>query len=132
MKQLKKVEDLETSIRQLREEVQQFKLQREVLSVGLMSNTTVWNVAAEYFRMFRYGVRSRFLLSTMAASVMSEAGYGADALMENWSFTFGRLTITENTLHHAFPHLINDNESEERAGLARRLLGKQLVMRGAT
>ncbi|KAF4143539.1 hypothetical protein GN958_ATG07272 [Phytophthora infestans] len=76
--------------------------------------------------------------------------------MENWSFvskfhpdidvqlislenkgglvigkTFGRLTITENTLHHAFPHLINDNESEERAGLARRLLGKQLVMRGA-
>ncbi|ETL47664.1 hypothetical protein L916_02604, partial [Phytophthora nicotianae] len=177
MKQLKKVEDLETSIRQLREEVQQLKLQREVLSVGVMSNTTVWSVAAEYFRMFRYGVKSlglstqncalvatsspfqadaqrRFLLSTMMASVTSETGYGVDALMENWSFvtrfhpdidvqlmsleskgdglvmgkTLGRLTITENTLRHAFPHLVSDGG--ERAQLARKLLGQQLVMRG--
>ncbi|POM70867.1 Hypothetical protein PHPALM_12641, partial [Phytophthora palmivora] len=53
MKQRKKVEGLEASIQQLREEVQELKLQREVVSVGAMSNTTVWNVAAEYFRVFR-------------------------------------------------------------------------------
>ncbi|KAG3196500.1 hypothetical protein PC128_g7598 [Phytophthora cactorum] len=180
MKQLKKVEDLETSIQQLQEEVQQLKLKKVVISVGVMSNTTVWNVAAEYFRMFRYGVRvsglpsrsvavvatsspftaeaqRRFILSTMMASVTSETGHGVDALMENWGFvskfhpdidvqlvsleytadglvigkTLGRLTITENTLYHAFPHLIGAGEGEKRAEFARRLLGQQLVMRGA-
>ncbi|KAF1793839.1 Basic-leucine zipper domain [Phytophthora cactorum] len=161
MKQLKKVEDLETSIQQLQEEVQQLKLKK-------------------YFRMFRYGVRvsglpsrsvavvatsspftaeaqRRFILSTMMASVTSETGHSVDALMENWGFvskfhpdidvqlvsleytadglvigkTLGRLTITENTLYHAFPHLIGAGEGEKRAELARRLLGQQLVMRGA-
>ncbi|KAF1775790.1 hypothetical protein GQ600_9740 [Phytophthora cactorum] len=105
MKQLKKVEDLETSIQQL---------QRN-LSAGVMSNTTVWNVAAEYFRMFRYGLVS--------------LEYTADGLVIGK--TLGRLTITENTLYHAFPHLIGAGEGEERAELARRLLGQQLVMRGA-
>lgn len=84
MKQLKKVEDLETSIRQLREEVQQFKLQREVLSVGLMSNTTVWNVAAEYFRMFRYGVRSSDLSTQNYALVVTSSSLKAVSCFQLW------------------------------------------------
>ncbi|KAG6623255.1 uncharacterized protein IUM83_06263 [Phytophthora cinnamomi] len=167
MKQRQKMLDLESSIQQLREDIQELKLQREVLSVGVMTNTTIWNVAAEYFRLFRYGVQvpesasqhstmvlrpkaeaqRHFLLATTASSVVSESGYGTDALMENWSFvsryhpdidiqltclennaegfmvgrTLGRLTITENTLRNAFPHLV-DAEEEERIHLADKLL----------
>ncbi|OWZ21240.1 hypothetical protein PHMEG_0004244 [Phytophthora megakarya] len=180
MKQRRKVDDLEASIQQLREEVQELKLQREVITVGVMSNTTVWNVAAEYFRVFRYGVKPRelmnsnsvmmiqpaalradaqrsFLLSTMASTVVSETGYGVDSLMESWCFvskfhpdidieliclendedgfmvgkTRGTLTITENTIHHAFPHLIEDGAERERMELVDKLLGQQLIMRGA-
>ncbi|KAK1948581.1 hypothetical protein P3T76_000870 [Phytophthora citrophthora] len=172
MKQRKKVEDLESSIQQLREEVQELKLQREVITTGVMSGTTVWNVAAEYFRVFRYGVgasprmalpspfqvetQRSFLHSTMASNVMSETGFGVDALIDNWSFvttfhpdidvqlvslendadgfmvgrTLGRLTITENTLRNAFPQLLSDGMDTERVQLAARLLGQQVVMRG--
>ncbi|POM61176.1 hypothetical protein PHPALM_29848 [Phytophthora palmivora] len=196
MKQRKKVEGLEASIQQLREEVQELKLQREVVSVGAMSNTTVWNVAAEYFRVFRYGVRASEMTNTssvMVAQVPSfraeaqrsfllsqallwwlrshrfelkrsvvtydgiDCGCGVDALMENWRFvskfhpdidvqlvclendvdgfmvgrTLGTLTITENTLMCAFPHLIKDEKDRERMQLADKLLGQQLVMRGS-
>eukprot|EP00644_Phytophthora_capsici_P006000 jgi/Phyca11/97445/e_gw1.2.1209.1 len=144
MKQRKKVEDLETGIQQLREQVQELKMKREVITAGVMSNTTIWNVAAEYFRMFRFGVRStassfqaqvqrKFLYSTMVSNVTSETGIGVDALMDNWSFvttTLGRLTITENTLRNAFPHLLSDGQDEERTRLAAKLLGRQVVMRG--
>uniref|UniRef100_H3GMT3 Uncharacterized protein n=1 Tax=Phytophthora ramorum TaxID=164328 RepID=H3GMT3_PHYRM len=64
-----------------------------------MSGTTVWNVAAEYFRVFRYGVKApgwdaqvpvetqrSFLQSTMVPGVASDTGYGVDALIENWGF----------------------------------------------
>ncbi|KAL3673987.1 hypothetical protein V7S43_001672 [Phytophthora oleae] len=140
-----------------------------------MSSTTIWNVAAEYFRMFRFGVNASsrpgvvtpsssfqaeaqrsFLCSTMASNVISETGFGVDALMDNWSFvtkfhpdidvqlvclengadgfmvgrTLGRLTITENTLRNAFPHLLSDGLDTERAQLAHKLLGQQVVMRG--
>ncbi|GMF65829.1 unnamed protein product [Phytophthora lilii] len=177
LKQRNKVLGLEESIQKLQAEIQELKLQREVLSAGVMTNTTVWNVAVEYVRLFRYGVRAprtetlssdlvarpptqaqrSFLLATTMPAVVCETGYGADALMESWIFvsqfhpdidvnlkclensavglivgsTIGRLTITENTLRHAFPHLVDDSEGGERMQLAKKLLGQQLVMRGS-
>lgn len=107
MKQQKKVMNLEINIRQLREEVQQLKLQKEVISAGVSTITTVWSVAVEYFRLFRNGykapistlhplasngslqpressVQRDFFLATMAEDVAGDTGYGVESLMENW------------------------------------------------
>ncbi|POM73514.1 Hypothetical protein PHPALM_9633 [Phytophthora palmivora] len=111
MKQQRKVLDLEIGIRQLREEIQQLKLQKEVISACVPTNTTVWNVAAEYFRLFRNGykgpvvtlqpasstentmkslqsrdsfVQRDFFIATMAEDVAGDTGFGVQSLLDGW------------------------------------------------
>ncbi|GMF65825.1 unnamed protein product [Phytophthora lilii] len=110
MKQQKKVLDLEIGIRQLRDELQQLKLQKEVIFAGVTTNTTVWSVAAEYFRLFRNGfqgpmltqqssvadpsmgslqprqsfVQRDFFVATMAEDVIGDTGFGVESLLKNW------------------------------------------------
>ncbi|KAG7394318.1 hypothetical protein PHYBOEH_005363 [Phytophthora boehmeriae] len=104
MKQKKKLVDLEESIQQLREEIQGLQVQRQLVASGIPVNKTVWSVAAEYFRLFRHGVRApapgmvalgtpcppaasaqrTFLLTTMASDVAYGTVCGIEALLENW------------------------------------------------
>ncbi|KAL3673991.1 hypothetical protein V7S43_001676 [Phytophthora oleae] len=107
MKQQKKVLGLEIGIRQLRDEIQQLKMQKEVISAGVSTNTTVWSVAAEYFRLFRNDfkapmvmlqpstsessivsfqplVQRDFFIATMAEDVVGDTGFGVQSLLENW------------------------------------------------
>ncbi|ETI43992.1 hypothetical protein L917_02545 [Phytophthora nicotianae] len=110
MKQQKKVLDLEIGIRQLRDEIQHLKLQKEVISAGVSTNMTVWSVAAEYFRLFKNGykgpmatlhpsnvgsqnvslqrretfVQRDFFIATMCENVAGDTGFGVPSLLEDW------------------------------------------------
>ncbi|KAL3670641.1 hypothetical protein V7S43_003833 [Phytophthora oleae] len=102
LKQRKLVADLESSVECLTEEVQELEMQHRLVSYGLPTNTTVWAVAAEFFRLFRHGVRGPvlkqepstsipsqnqaqwdFVQSTMAADVTNGMVSGVHGLMEN-------------------------------------------------
>ncbi|OWZ00109.1 hypothetical protein PHMEG_00028777 [Phytophthora megakarya] len=110
MKQQKKVLDLEIGLRQLRDVIQQLKLRKEVISACVSTNTTVWSVAAEYFRLFRNGykgpivtlqsssmnspmvslqpresfVQRDFFIATMSEDVAGDTGFGVQSLLEGW------------------------------------------------
>ncbi|POM63681.1 Hypothetical protein PHPALM_20885 [Phytophthora palmivora] len=103
MKQQQKLVDLEGGIRQLRDEIQQLKIQKEVISACISTNMTVWNVAAEYFRLFRNGYKGpivtlqptsmenpmgslqpHFFIATMAEDVASDTGFGVESLLNGW------------------------------------------------
>ncbi|KAG7394319.1 von Willebrand factor A domain-containing protein 8 [Phytophthora boehmeriae] len=107
LKQKKLVQDLETSIQKLRDEIQQFKVQRQVLSIKVSTSTTVWSVVTEYFRLFRNGIESsnsatdppatlgsqhyskelvqrNFLQQTMTPDVTDGTVRGIDAFIKGW------------------------------------------------
>lgn len=75
----------------------------------MIENTTPWNVVAEYFRLFRYGLtvyvpvskrcrpydspnvyesrmHREFLEATMAPNVIVDGGQGVEARLERWRF----------------------------------------------
>eukprot|EP00644_Phytophthora_capsici_P011740 jgi/Phyca11/553001/estExt2_Genewise1Plus.C_PHYCAscaffold_500290 len=102
LKQRKLVADLEKSVKSLKEEVQELEMHHRLASYGLPTNTTVWAVAAEFFRLFRHGVKGPvlkqesstflpkhnqaqwdFMQSTMAADVTDGIVSGVQQLMEN-------------------------------------------------
>lgn len=166
---------LEDGIRLLREEVQQLELQRWLIDAGIPTENALWNVAAEYFRLFRNGykppvfvskkaavstktqqssgyyVQRDFLQGAMSPNVVCGAVWGVEALLEHWrvlSFYFPdidmeivrlekqdqdtllattkmKVTITEHTLRHAFPHLVGS------PALAAKLLEQHLTVRGS-
>lgn len=57
MRQRQLVTDLEDSIVQLREEIQELKHQRELIGRGVPTTSNLWGVAVEFFRLFRHGVK---------------------------------------------------------------------------
>ncbi|KAL3657730.1 hypothetical protein V7S43_017303 [Phytophthora oleae] len=91
--------DLEAMVEQFQEEIQRLEKQRQVVSFGIPTEETVWNIAAEYFRLFRHGyvapmaldegtrrshVQLEFLQATMSIDVMDDGVCGVDAHLENW------------------------------------------------
>lgn len=68
MKQLNKVTDLENGIQALKEEIQDLKLQRQVICFGVPERHTRWGVAAEYFRLFRNGIKALEIMNCPAKS----------------------------------------------------------------
>ncbi|EGZ27683.1 hypothetical protein PHYSODRAFT_469671 [Phytophthora sojae] len=102
-KQKNRVLDLENGIERLQQEIQELKLQRQIISIGVPGRQTKWGVAAEYFRLFRNGLRApsrmnlpvgtvaaefpvqrHFLQTTMTSDVVGSLGCGVDALLQNW------------------------------------------------
>ncbi|EGZ27681.1 hypothetical protein PHYSODRAFT_470113 [Phytophthora sojae] len=101
-----------------------------------------------------YNAQRDFLKSTMATDVTDGEVYGVEALLETWALqsvcyddidlqpvrleesprgsvlatTKGTLTINENTLRFAFPHLV---DSTEWSNLAVKMLGQRLALRGS-
>ncbi|KAG6623797.1 uncharacterized protein IUM83_01965 [Phytophthora cinnamomi] len=107
----KKIHDhactLEKDVALLREEIQVLESQCMRISHRILENTTPFNVAAEWFRLFRYGLNGyvpraelynpsgsggpcgsitqrEFVLATMTEDVAVHAGRGIDALLEGW------------------------------------------------
>jgi hypothetical protein len=102
-------------------------------------------------------VQLDFLRATMAPDVLYNAGRGVESIMRNWQYfslwfkdveleldglkrsgmdsliakTTTRFTITERTLSTVFPHLCGEAANDAYAGLADKLRGKTLVMRGS-
>ncbi|KAF4319353.1 hypothetical protein JM18_003205 [Phytophthora kernoviae] len=102
-------------------------------------------------------VQRNFLQATMSLDVIGETGCGVEALLETWKMitllhedidiqllrldqgaggslvatTKVKFSINEKTLRLAFPHLINADEAGNWSRLAAKLLGQQLVVRGA-
>ncbi|KAG7395489.1 hypothetical protein PHYBOEH_003719 [Phytophthora boehmeriae] len=87
----------EKDIRLLWEEIRKLELQRKSIAASAPTTTTPWNVAAEYFRLFRHGysaakpllahescVHLDFLRATMAPDVVDITSPNVEAMLENW------------------------------------------------
>ncbi|KAJ8533404.1 hypothetical protein ON010_g13849 [Phytophthora cinnamomi] len=160
----------------LRDEVKKLTLQYTSIAAQVATETTSWNVAAEYFRLFRRGsqtleptsparvyspsvqVQRDFLQATMAPDMPFGAACGVEAHLEIWrlcalchqdfDIRLGRLecldenslvatttctvVITIDTLHYAFPHLVQRDQSGNWSPLVTHLLGQTLVVHGST
>uniref|UniRef100_H3GNQ1 BZIP domain-containing protein n=1 Tax=Phytophthora ramorum TaxID=164328 RepID=H3GNQ1_PHYRM len=86
---------LESANSKLRQEIEELKLKRCSAHIGIPTTQTVWTVAMQYFRIFRFGLRSpppllrdfvlSFLQNAMAPDVTDGSICGVGALLENWS-----------------------------------------------
>ncbi|OWZ01136.1 hypothetical protein PHMEG_00027539 [Phytophthora megakarya] len=101
-KQQDYMETLEEENRQVQQEIQKLEQRRRAISSAIPTEKTLWNVAVEYFRLFRFGLRASdlssntqeknacvqldFLRSTMAPDVMYNAGRGVESIMRNWTY----------------------------------------------
>ncbi|GMF65826.1 unnamed protein product [Phytophthora lilii] len=61
-KQRLKLINLESSVQGLREHIQQLEQKRQVLYASMPTNSRMWGIAAEYFRLFRHGFRAPMLV----------------------------------------------------------------------
>ncbi|ETP41867.1 hypothetical protein F442_11165 [Phytophthora nicotianae P10297] len=106
MKQLNKMASLEDSVQVLKKEIQDLNIQRQVISFRASASHTRWGVTAEYFRLFRNGLKASlemerpstseivvpvvsqvqrdFLQTAMAPDVVGVIDYGVEALLHNW------------------------------------------------
>ncbi|EGZ18070.1 hypothetical protein PHYSODRAFT_499817 [Phytophthora sojae] len=66
-------EELDQSIRQVQEEIQDLESQRQDILRCAPTNESVWVVATEYFRLFRYGFMAPLMVpESKSASVLSK------------------------------------------------------------
>ncbi|ETL39780.1 hypothetical protein L916_08921 [Phytophthora nicotianae] len=101
-KQQDYMDTMEEHNRYLQQEIDKLEQRRNAVAAAMPTEKTLWNVAVEYFRLFRYGLRASdlsdrsrdstasaqldFLRSTMAPDVMYNAGRGVEAIMRNWTY----------------------------------------------
>ncbi|OWZ21939.1 hypothetical protein PHMEG_0003428 [Phytophthora megakarya] len=103
--QHRKMEDqrminLEKQTRQLREEIEKFEERRRSASKAVPRHQNGWDVALEYFKLFRLGLQTPgrgrpaihkrsesqldFLRANMTADVVFSTGQGPDAMLRSW------------------------------------------------
>ncbi|KAK1935464.1 hypothetical protein P3T76_010689 [Phytophthora citrophthora] len=91
---------LEKETRQLREEVNKFEQRRHAISKAVSRHQNGWDVALEYFQLFRFGLQAPrrgrpsknqsanaqldFLQSTMTPNVVFNSGQGPQAMLRSW------------------------------------------------
>ncbi|KAG1690138.1 hypothetical protein DVH05_028346 [Phytophthora capsici] len=91
---------LEKETRQLREEISKFEQRRHAISKAVSKHQNGWDVALEYFQLFRCGLqparRGRpskhqsadaqldFLQATMTPDVIFNSGQGPQAMLRSW------------------------------------------------
>ncbi|OWY93629.1 hypothetical protein PHMEG_00036903 [Phytophthora megakarya] len=95
---------LVASVQLLNEDIKKLEIQRRLVASNIPTNTTCWNIVAEYFRLFRYAHKSpnklfvdqvcpgpsrsdihrQFIQSTMTADVIGQTGCGTDAILEDY------------------------------------------------
>ncbi|EEY53834.1 uncharacterized protein PITG_07438 [Phytophthora infestans T30-4] len=125
---------IEDQINKLKAEIK--GLERKSTDTVLPPSTpTNWPLASEFFRLLNYymsspgtlyKMASKFLNDTMAADGIDGATYGPEATS---------VTITDNTLRRAFPHLNSDGVGVDKGGVwspvAAKMLNKKIVMQGS-
>ncbi|GMF22572.1 unnamed protein product [Phytophthora lilii] len=104
---------LEGETAQLMREIEQLEQRRRSVTSSIPEEKSVWNVAVEYFRFFRYGlppspqsqspsrphssVHLHFLRATMTQDVVFNAERGVEAVMRTWIiFRVGLHTLRWN------------------------------------
>ncbi|EGZ16339.1 hypothetical protein PHYSODRAFT_509745 [Phytophthora sojae] len=156
-KQTELMEHLERHNPGFQLEVSKLEERLRTLLAAVRPKETLWTVASEYFRVFRYGavysatreVQLEFVRSGMSPDVLSNSGYGAEALVASWAHFSGgfedvevelqglkkdtdnsvvgtattSFTITERTIDALFPCL-----NEERSQVADRILNQRVSM----
>ncbi|ETO68021.1 hypothetical protein F442_14958 [Phytophthora nicotianae P10297] len=85
---------LEQETRQLQDEINKLEKRRRSVSSAIPTKENVWSVSTEYFRLFRYGVKTSattqpsaqqdLLRNAMAPDVAFNAGRGIEAMMRSW------------------------------------------------
>ncbi|KAK1935466.1 hypothetical protein P3T76_010691 [Phytophthora citrophthora] len=86
---------LEDRNKLLREEIKKFEERRRILCTVVPVKHTIWSVAVEYFRLFRYGgdvnaherqsnVQWDFLRVTMAPDVIFNSEQGVGVILRHW------------------------------------------------
>ncbi|KAK1942615.1 bZIP transcription factor 1 [Phytophthora citrophthora] len=89
---------ISAEVEQLRNEIQTLEKHRQATSFGVPTKNSVWDIATEYFRLFRHGyitpvafARSRqshlqleFLQETMSIDVVNGGVWGVNAHLESW------------------------------------------------
>ncbi|KAJ8546818.1 hypothetical protein ON010_g11416 [Phytophthora cinnamomi] len=101
IRQRRGLQELEGSIQTLRQDIQQLRMEKQTTLVFLSTITTVWSVAAEYFRLFRFGLQEISSMSDRGSEVQIQRSFvhaaidpdmlyssmrGVDALLENWQY----------------------------------------------
>ncbi|EGZ15339.1 hypothetical protein PHYSODRAFT_447819, partial [Phytophthora sojae] len=154
-KQKNHLETLEKETQQLRREIAALESRRR----GNQTKEDIWNVAAQYFDLFRRGTQLKPRFNAMAATISDNQtalndGYATEAARRSWCFSqrfddfevepFGlkrmengsvtiatrtSVTLTERTLRKVFPHLCASHDGRH---LRDRLLGQRIVMHGST
>ncbi|KAE8881480.1 hypothetical protein PF005_g25177 [Phytophthora fragariae] len=135
-RQRKHAEDLDSSIQQLRDEIQELETQRQVLLRCAPASESVWIVATEYFRLFRQGCMAPvkapdmvssssanhsqavsrlkqahaqldFLRATMSPDVTDGSACGPDAILKHWKL----LSLYHGDVHVQLKRLRQDSGS---------------------
>ncbi|EGZ16337.1 hypothetical protein PHYSODRAFT_505664 [Phytophthora sojae] len=89
---------LDAENKQLQEEIDTLEQRRRSFAAAVPAKENVWSVAAEYFRLFRYGFQTAaasststqpsmqqdFLRNCMTADVVFNAGRGPEAMAKSW------------------------------------------------
>jgi hypothetical protein len=83
--------DLEAETQQLRGEVDKLEQRLRSVSSATPAKESVWGVATEYFRLFRFGLPASsgtaqlsFVRNTMSSELVFNAGRGPEAMTRNW------------------------------------------------
>ncbi|ETM41779.1 hypothetical protein L914_12467 [Phytophthora nicotianae] len=85
MRQRKLVAGLEDSLKKLKEEIPELESQQRVLSYG-QTNATIWSIAAEYFRLFRHGVKHSVVSTTGKESLLTYKTPKSSQFQAQWHF----------------------------------------------
>ncbi|KAG7388573.1 hypothetical protein PHYPSEUDO_012210 [Phytophthora pseudosyringae] len=136
---------LEEETRQIEQQIQKLERRSRAVSTATPLEQTLWQVAVEYFRLFRFGTRGDaeqcvqldFLRATMATDVLFNAGRGLESVSRNWKYFtlwFRDVEVELNGLKKGGYSRSCAARKEGTAGspLADKLLGQRIVMRGVT
>ncbi|OWZ06597.1 hypothetical protein PHMEG_00021127 [Phytophthora megakarya] len=149
---------LEKTTAELSKEIGVLESRRKIISASLKTYN-VWNLAMEYFRRFRNGLKKTevvslidFVHKTMTVDVATNSGYGATAVLKCWGYlhwfedvevnlesmrkcTNGVIstTVASMTISERTLHnvfpTLLNGENEDLAG---KLLGKRVTVTGVT
>ncbi|OWZ01137.1 hypothetical protein PHMEG_00027540 [Phytophthora megakarya] len=88
---------LEEENRQMQVEINTLQQRQRSLTSAIPTTESVWSVATEYFRLFRFGIQAssatshsdtptqvEFVRKTMTPDVVFNASYGPEAILKSW------------------------------------------------
>ncbi|EGZ29321.1 hypothetical protein PHYSODRAFT_309730 [Phytophthora sojae] len=159
MKQADLLATLEKDTQHLSMEIRTLRHQRLGLFAGMPTKKDLWDVVADYFRLFRHGLHASakfrtaqldFVRTTMATDVVFNAQYGVETQMRSWCFLqwFDDVEAELENLQKSTKMSLNATMTtsvtitnrtlsnvfpylKKSSSLACKLVGQRIVMRGS-